>query len=87
MRSSSVVLTHSTNRKMTSSNNSQIEFDSNAKQFLDPIYAKHTRKLDGSEPRPHVTLTFAQSIDAKIAGKGKKMLPLSCSESMMMTHR
>lgn len=36
--------------------------------------------------RPHVTLTFAQSIDAKIAGKGGKQLILSGRESMVMTH-
>ena len=37
--------------------------------------------------RPHVTLTFAQSSDGKIAGEGKKQLALSCSESMLMTHQ
>ena len=36
--------------------------------------------------RPYVTLTFAQSIDAKIAGAGRKPLILSCEESMKMTH-
>lgn len=36
--------------------------------------------------RPHVTLTFAQSIDAKIAGKGGKQLALSGKESLLMTH-
>jgi 2,5-diamino-6-(ribosylamino)-4(3H)-pyrimidinone 5'-phosphate reductase len=36
--------------------------------------------------RPYVTLTFAQSIDAKIAGAGGKQLILSCEESMKMTH-
>jgi 2,5-diamino-6-(ribosylamino)-4(3H)-pyrimidinone 5'-phosphate reductase len=36
--------------------------------------------------RPFVTLTFAQSIDAKIAGAGGKQLILSCEESMKMTH-
>lgn len=37
--------------------------------------------------RPHVTLTFAQSSDDKIAGPGKKQLALSCKESMLMTHK
>lgn len=37
--------------------------------------------------RPHVTLTFAQSADGKIAGPGKKQLALSCKESMLMTHK
>jgi 2,5-diamino-6-(ribosylamino)-4(3H)-pyrimidinone 5'-phosphate reductase len=36
--------------------------------------------------RPYVTLTFAQSIDAKIAGAGGKQLILSGEESMKMTH-
>jgi len=36
--------------------------------------------------RPYVTLTFAQSIDAKIAGAGGKQLILSGEESMVMTH-
>ncbi|KAI0275289.1 dihydrofolate reductase-like domain-containing protein [Gloeopeniophorella convolvens] len=36
--------------------------------------------------RPWVTLTFAQSIDAKIAGAGGKQLILSGEESMKMTH-
>lgn len=37
--------------------------------------------------KPHVTLTFAQSLDAKIAGVGGKQLILSGEESMLMTHR
>lgn len=36
--------------------------------------------------RPFVTLTFAQSLDAKIAGVGGKQLILSGKESMIMTH-
>ena len=36
--------------------------------------------------RPYVTLTFAQSIDAKISGAGGKQLILSGEESMRMTH-
>ena len=36
--------------------------------------------------RPYVTLTFAQSIDAKISGAGGKQLILSGEESMKMTH-
>ncbi len=35
----------------------------------------------------YVTLTFAQSLDAKIAGVNKKQLILSGKESMLMTHR
>ena len=36
--------------------------------------------------KPYVTLTFAQSLDAKIAGRGGKQLALSGKESMVMTH-
>lgn len=36
--------------------------------------------------RPHVTLTYAQSLDAKIAGQDGKQLILSGKESMVMTH-
>ncbi|KAI0066402.1 dihydrofolate reductase [Artomyces pyxidatus] len=36
--------------------------------------------------RPYITLTFAQSLDAKIAGKGGRQLILSGEESMKMTH-
>ncbi|KAH9929677.1 dihydrofolate reductase-like domain-containing protein [Fomitopsis serialis] len=36
--------------------------------------------------RPYVTLTFAQSLDAKIAGTGGQQLALSGKESMLMTH-
>jgi hypothetical protein len=38
------------------------------------------------DSRPFVTLTFAQSVDAKIAGKGGKQLALSGRESLIMTH-
>jgi len=38
------------------------------------------------EERSRVTLTFAQSLDAKIAGVGGKQLALSGRESMVMTH-
>ncbi|KAI0361033.1 bacterial bifunctional deaminase-reductase [Trametes cingulata] len=36
--------------------------------------------------RPYVTLTFAQSLDAKIAGAGGAQLALSGKESLVMTH-
>lgn len=39
-----------------------------------------------SRPGIKITLTFAQSLDAKIAGKGGKQLILSCDDSMFMTH-
>ncbi|CDU24273.1 related to RIB7-HTP reductase [Sporisorium scitamineum] len=39
-----------------------------------------------SDEKPHVTLTFAQSQDGKIAGPAKAQLALSGAESMRMTH-
>ncbi|TDL28068.1 bacterial bifunctional deaminase-reductase [Rickenella mellea] len=39
-----------------------------------------------SNERITVTLTFAQSLDAKIAGLGKQQLILSGKESMLLTH-
>lgn len=41
---------------------------------------------DPPQDRPHVTLTFAQSIDAKIGRGGGGQLILSGKESMQMTH-
>ncbi|CAO3687713.1 unnamed protein product [Rhizopus stolonifer] len=53
-----------------------------AKEFLDPIY----EQLPTQDGKPFVTLTFAQSLDGKIAKKGQQLL-LSGKESMAMTHR
>lgn len=39
-----------------------------------------------SSDRPHITLTWAQSLDFKIAGPGGKRVLLSGNESMLMTH-
>ncbi|TFY68611.1 hypothetical protein EVJ58_g930 [Rhodofomes roseus] len=54
------------------------------------IYTGDERKqgclLSPDQGRPYVTLTFAQSLDAKIAGMGGKQLALSGKESMLMTH-
>ncbi|WWD08437.1 hypothetical protein V865_006549 [Kwoniella europaea PYCC6329] len=36
--------------------------------------------------RPHITLTWAQSLDSKIAGPGGQRVILSGPESMLMTH-
>ncbi|WRT70640.1 uncharacterized protein IL334_007638 [Kwoniella shivajii] len=36
--------------------------------------------------RPHITLTWAQSLDSKIAGPGGQRVILSGKESMLMTH-
>jgi hypothetical protein len=49
---------------------------------LDPLRAKSKHS-----DRPFVTLTFAQSLDAKIAGIGGQQLILSGRDSMVMTHR
>jgi 2,5-diamino-6-(ribosylamino)-4(3H)-pyrimidinone 5'-phosphate reductase len=43
-------------------------------------------RLEDKFQRPLVTLTFAQSLDGKIAGKEGKQLILSGRESMLMTH-
>ncbi|KLO20088.1 bacterial bifunctional deaminase-reductase [Schizopora paradoxa] len=51
-------------------------------QFLDEVF---TFPKD-NDPRVRVTLTFAQSLDSKIAGANGKQLTLSCKESMHMTH-
>lgn len=37
--------------------------------------------------RPFVTLTYAQSLDGKVAGPGGKQLRLSGDESMLLTHK
>ncbi|KZS92883.1 bacterial bifunctional deaminase-reductase [Sistotremastrum niveocremeum HHB9708] len=52
------------------------EFLSN---ILSPPIQPHTN-------RPHVTLTYAQSLDAKIAGANGNQLILSGKESLVMTH-
>ena len=51
--------------------------------FLSAIFEEDIKI---KEARPMVTLTFAQSLDAKIAGAGGKQLILSGRESMVMTH-
>ncbi|PFH52228.1 hypothetical protein AMATHDRAFT_140603 [Amanita thiersii Skay4041] len=50
--------------------------------FLTTIFSP----FDPPDTRPHLTLTFAQSIDAKIAGKHAQQLILSGPQSMRMTH-
>ncbi|KAI0931483.1 hypothetical protein AcW2_000365 [Taiwanofungus camphoratus] len=42
--------------------------------------------LSPDPARPYVTVTFAQSLDAKIAGTGGSQLALSGRESLVMTH-
>ncbi|OAX40874.1 bacterial bifunctional deaminase-reductase [Rhizopogon vinicolor AM-OR11-026] len=58
------------------------------KEFLSSVLPVpgNSRVEDERFQRPLVTLTFAQSLDGKIAGKGGKQLILSGRESMLMTH-
>ncbi|KAL9538643.1 hypothetical protein MBANPS3_010779 [Mucor bainieri] len=53
-----------------------------ARDFLDPIYSNIALRED----RPFITLTFAQSLDGKIAKQRQQVL-ISGKESMAMTHR
>ncbi|EIN13893.1 hypothetical protein PUNSTDRAFT_56735 [Punctularia strigosozonata HHB-11173 SS5] len=53
--------------------------------FLQSVLAARD-EVAGRRSRPWVTLTFAQSLDAKIAGVGGKQLILSGKQSMVMTH-
>ena len=58
-----------------------------AREFLLSVLPSNVEKVD-SEGKgiPSVTLTFAQSLDGKIAGKNGKQLILSGPDSMLMTH-
>ncbi|GAA5974053.1 hypothetical protein JCM11641_008236 [Rhodosporidiobolus odoratus] len=59
--------------------------------LLRQVYPPHLvdPETPSSTPRtkPFVTLTYAQSLDGKIAGKGGKQIRLSGAESMNLTHR
>lgn len=57
-------------------------------QFLKSVIAKRDAapRTVEQQKRARVTLTYAQSLDAKIAGAGGKPLTISCDESMIMTH-
>ncbi|CAO3698632.1 hypothetical protein G6F70_001889 [Rhizopus microsporus] len=52
------------------------------KEFLDSLY-EHVPSFDA---KPYITLTFAQSLDGKIAKRGQQLI-LSGKESLAMTHR
>ncbi|KAJ7786582.1 dihydrofolate reductase-like domain-containing protein [Mycena metata] len=56
----------------------------NPPEYLTSLFTSYA--AEPAETRPFVTLTFAQSLDGKIAGAGGKQLPLSGPESMLMTH-
>ncbi|KAF7303231.1 Methionine aminopeptidase 2 [Mycena kentingensis (nom. inval.)] len=51
-----------------------------------PSYLQNLVSQPQHPNRPHVTLTFAQSLDAKIAGPAGVQLALSGPESMLITH-
>ncbi|KAG0149121.1 hypothetical protein CROQUDRAFT_721217 [Cronartium quercuum f. sp. fusiforme G11] len=61
-------------------------------EFLDTLYNQNTspgfnqNSNDDINRRPFVTLTFAQSLDGKIAGVDGQQLRLSGNQSMKMTH-
>ncbi|KAF8215936.1 dihydrofolate reductase-like domain-containing protein [Mycena galopus ATCC 62051] len=54
-----------------------------APEYLTSLLASYN---DPPQARPFVTLTFAQSLDGKIAGAAGKQLALSGHESLVMTH-
>lgn len=54
-------------------------------ELLTSVLTRYTN-TDVPGHRPFVTLTFAQSLDAKIGGQHGQQLILSGKESMIMTH-
>lgn len=55
--------------------------------LLSVLPSQSIDKVDREGHRiPSVTLTFAQSLDGKIAGSKGRQLILSGTESMLMTH-
>lgn len=57
------------------------------KPFLTEVLDLQVYAPGDESSRVQVTLTFAQSVDAKIAGQRGQQVALSCEESMKMTHR
>ena len=57
----------------------------NPPELLTSVLGPYTT-TEPPQDRPLVTLTFAQSLDAKIAGINGQQLILSGKESMVMTH-
>ncbi|WVQ95507.1 hypothetical protein IAU59_002604 [Kwoniella sp. CBS 9459] len=47
---------------------------------------EHVPSSSATIDRPHITVTWAQSLDSKIAGPGGKRVMISGPESMLMTH-
>ncbi|KAI9299062.1 hypothetical protein K502DRAFT_322491 [Neoconidiobolus thromboides FSU 785] len=60
-----------------------LNMEEKAVNFINDQYVSSSSKADDSLPR--ITLTFAQSIDAKISNKDKQPILLSSKESMFMT--
>jgi 2,5-diamino-6-(ribosylamino)-4(3H)-pyrimidinone 5'-phosphate reductase len=58
----------------------------NPPEFLTTLLGSRPILTPDDTTRPYVTLTFAQSLDAKIAGRGGQQLVLSGPESFLMTH-
>lgn len=54
-----------------------------AEKFLGQFFSQQTPPTHG---RPRVTLTFAQSLDGKIAGPGSAAVAISGHDSLVMTH-
>jgi len=55
--------------------------------LMSVLPSRNMEKFDREGERiPLVTLTFAQSLDGKIAGSKGRQLILSGAESMLMTH-
>lgn len=59
---------------------------SKALEFLHEVLPRRVWDKSYVSSDVHITLTFAQSLDGKIAGVGGKPLALSGKESMTMTH-
>lgn len=61
---------------------------STAREFLLSVLPlQNIEKIDREGKKiPSVTLTFAQSLDGKIAGSRGRQLILSGTDSMLMTH-
>ncbi|KAG0298421.1 2,5-diamino-6-(ribosylamino)-4(3H)-pyrimidinone 5'-phosphate reductase [Linnemannia gamsii] len=52
----------------------------------DFLFGRSFEQTDNNTQRPHVTLTYAQSLDGKIAGRHGQQLILSGAQSMTATH-
>lgn len=75
------------------SSNVVLDSVKHADDFLqNQVYSEYSFSPDNSKLQSPggerlVTLTYAQSLDAKIAGRNGKQIQLSGPESAVMTHR